>query len=591
MIILGINAYHADASAAILVNGKLIAATEEERFTRTKHWAGFPIQAIEFCLKEAGVSLKDVDYICIGRDPKAKFKKKLAFIMQSPIHVIKYAVNRLSNAKKIGSIAAELQKVDATLSLADLEAKIKNVEHHRSHLASAFYPSPFEEAAILSIDGAGDFTTTMLARGKGTNIEVLEDIDFPHSVGVFYTAMTQLLGFPYYGDEYKVMGLAPYGEPKYVDLLRDVVQLIPGGMFRLNLSYFQSPHKGYVYYSEDFMPLVHSLFNEKMEARFGKVRAKDEELTQYHKDLAASVQRYTEEIIFHVLTYLHKITGLTKVCIAGGVAQNSVANGKITRNTPFKEVYIPSAGHDAGISMGSAYWVEHMLANQKRSESVFNANTGSKFSNEFIKSECDRLNLSYRELEDAELYPEIVKCLTNGGVVGWFNGRAEFGPRALGGRSIIADPRREDAKEILNLKIKRRESFRPFAPSILKEEVKNWFELDEPVPFMEKVFPIRKEKQAEIPAVTHADGSGRLQTVDKAYSKRYHELISVFFKETGVPILLNTSFNENEPIVNAPIEAINCFLRTNMDMLVMENIVVESRDLTNKSQVNTEIQE
>ncbi len=578
MIILGINAYHADASAAILVNGQLIAATEEERFTRTKHWAGFPVQAIDFCLKEANISLKEVDFICIGRDPKAKFKKKVAFLLQSPFHAMKYAVNRMSNAKKVTSIAAELQKVDSSISLSELESKIQHVEHHRSHLASAFYPSPYEDAAILSIDGAGDFTTTMLARGKGTNIEVLEDIDFPHSIGVFYTAMTQLLGFPYYGDEYKVMGLAPYGEPKYVDLLRDVVQLIPDGLFRLNLNYFQSPHKGYVYYSEDFMPLVHSLFNEKMEARFGKARAKEEELTQYHKDLAASVQRFTEEVIFHVLTYLHKITGLTKVCIAGGVAQNSVANGKITRNTPFKEVYIPSAGHDAGISMGSAYWVEHMVANQKRSESVFNANTGSKFSNEFIKSECNRLNLSYRELEDAELYPEIVKCLTNGGVVGWFNGRAEFGPRALGGRSIIADPRREDAKEILNLKIKRRESFRPFAPSILKEEVKNWFELDEPVPFMEKVFPIKMDKRAEIPAVTHADGSGRLQTVDKVYSKRYHELISAFFKETGVPILLNTSFNENEPIVNAPVEAIHCFLRTNMDMLVMENILVESRE-------------
>ena len=578
MIILGINAYHADASAAILVNGQLIAATEEERFTRTKHWAGFPVQAIAFCLQEANISMKDVDYICIGRDPKAKFKKKIAFMLQSPVHVLKYAVNRFANAKKISSIAAELQKVDASVSLADLEAKIQNVEHHRSHLASAFYPSPYDEAAILSIDGAGDFTTTMLARGKGTEIEVLEDIDFPHSIGVFYTAMTQLLGFPYYGDEYKVMGLAPYGEPKYVDLLRDVVQLIPDGLFRLNLSYFQSPHKGYVYYSDDFMPLVHSLFNEKMEARFGKVRAKDEELTQYHKDLAASVQRFTEEVIFHVLKYLHKITGLSKVCIAGGVAQNSVANGKITRNTPFKEVYIPSAGHDAGISMGSAYWVEHMVAKQTRSEAVFNANTGCQYSNEFIKSECERVNLSYRELADADLYPEIVKCLTNGGVVGWFNGRAEFGPRALGGRSIIADPRREDAKEILNLKIKRRESFRPFAPSILKEEVKNWFELDEPVPFMEKVFPIRKDKQAEIPAVTHADGSGRLQTVDHAYSKRYHELITAFFKETGVPILLNTSFNENEPIVNAPIEAINCFLRTNMDMLVMGNVLVDSRD-------------
>jgi carbamoyltransferase len=327
------------------------------------------------------------------------------------------------------------------------------------------------------------------------------------------------------------------------------------------------------------MPLVHSLFNEKMEARFGKVRKKDEELTQYHKDLAASVQRYTEEIIFHVLNYLHKKTGLTKVCIAGGVAQNSVANGKITRNTPFTEVYIPSAGHDAGISMGSAYWVHHMVAKQSRSEAVFNANTGCHYANEYIKAECDKLNLNYRELMDEELYPVVVNCLTNGGVVGWFNGPAEFGPRALGGRSIIADPRRNDAKEILNLKIKRRESFRPFAPSILKEEVINWFELDEPVPFMEKVFPIRAEKRAEIPAVTHADGSGRLQTVDKAYSKRYHELISAFFKETGVPILLNTSFNENEPIVNEPIEAINCFLRTNMDMLVMENIVVESREL------------
>ena len=577
MIILGINAYHADASAAILVNGKLIAATEEERFTRTKHWAGFPVQAIAFCLHEAGVTLQDVDFICIGRDPKAKFNKKMAFMLQSPLAVLKYAVNRLGNARKIKSIAQELQKVDPTLSMAALEAKIQNVEHHRSHLASAFYPSPFEEAAILSIDGAGDFTTTMLARGKGTHIEVLEDIDFPHSVGVFYSAMTQLLGFPYYGDEYKVMGLAPYGEPKYIDELRDVVKLIPGGLFELNLSYFQSPHKGYVHYSDDFLPMVKSLFNEKMEAKFGKVRSKNEELTQYHKDLAASVQRYTEEIIFHVLTYLHHKTGLTKVCIAGGVAQNSVANGKITRNTPFTEVYIPSAGHDAGISMGSAYWVHHMVAKQKRSEPVFNANTGAQFSNEFIKAECERLNLTYRELPDAELYPEIVACLTDGGVVGWFNGRAEFGPRALGGRSIIADPRRNDAKEILNLKIKRRESFRPFAPSILKEEVSKWFELDEPVPFMEKVFPIRKEKQAEIPAVTHADGSGRLQSVDAAVSPRYHALISEFFKQTGVPILLNTSFNENEPIVNAPAEAIDCYLRTSMDMLVMENIVISRK--------------
>lgn len=574
MIILGINAYHADASAAILVNGKLIAATEEERFTRTKHWAGFPLQAIAFCLKEAGVGLEAVDYISIGRDPKAKFSKKLAFMMQSPLSVLNYAVNRFGNARKVAGFAEQLQALAPGLALSEIQAKIQSVEHHRSHLASAFYPSPFEEAALLSIDGAGDFTTTMLGVGRGTEIEVLEDVDFPHSVGVFYSAMTQLLGFPYYGDEYKVMGLAPYGEPKYVEALRDVLQLLPEGLFRLNLRYFQSPHKGYVHYSKEFLPLVKPLYGPALEALFGKVRAKDEPLTQHHKDLAASVQRYTEEVIFHVLRYLHAKTGLTKVCIAGGVAQNSVANGKITRNTPFTEVYIPSAGHDAGISMGSAYWVEHMVASQNRSEAVFNANTGSHFSNEFIKAECERLGLKFRELPDAELFPEIVQCLTGGGVVGWFNGRAEFGPRALGGRSIIADPRRSDAKDILNAKIKRRESFRPFAPSILKERVSEWFELDEPVPFMEKVFPIRADKRAEIPAVTHADGSGRLQSVDAGVSPRYHGLIAEFERQTGVPILLNTSFNENEPIVNAPAEAIDCYLRTSMDMLVMENIVV-----------------
>lgn len=577
MIILGINAYHADASAAILVNGKLIAATEEERFTRTKHWAGFPLQAIAFCLKEAGVELEAVNYISIGRDPKAKFAKKLAFMLQSPVSVLNYALNRLGNARQVAGFAEQMQALAPGLSLSQIQAKIQSVEHHRSHLASAFYPSPFDEAAILSIDGAGDFTTTMLAVGKGTQIQVLEDLDFPHSVGVFYSAMTQLLGFPYYGDEYKVMGLAPYGEPKYVEELRDVLPLVPGGLFTLNRRYFQSPHKGYVYYSDDHLPLVKPLYGPALEALFGKARTKDEPLSQHHKDLAASVQRYTEEIIFHVLTYLHHKTGLSKVCIAGGVAQNSVANGKITRNTPFTEVYIPSAGHDAGISMGSAYWVNHMVAKQQRSEAVFNANTGSHFSNEFIKAECERLGLAYRELPDEALYEEVVGCLTDGGVVGWFNGRAEFGPRALGGRSIIADPRRSDAKDILNAKIKRRESFRPFAPSILKEEVSKWFELDEPVPFMEKVFPIRAEKRAEIPAVTHADGSGRLQTVDAGVSPRYHGLISAFHRATGVPILLNTSFNENEPIVNAPAEAIDCYLRTSMDMLVMENIVVSRR--------------
>ena len=575
MIILGINAYHADASAALLIDGKLVAATEEERFTRTKHWAGFPVLSIAFCLKEAGITLADVDYIAIGRDPKAKLFKKFRFLLSSPINAFRYALTRLQNAKQVSSIEAILSTVDTSCTTATLKNKIIQVEHHRAHLASAFYPSPFEEAAVLSIDGAGDFTTTMLGKAKGTSLDVLESIDFPHSLGVFYSAMTQLLGFPYYGDEYKIMGLAPYGNPIYVEALRDVIQLIPDGLFKLNLSYFQSPHKGYVHYSEDHLPLVHTLFNEKMEARFGKLRKKEEALTQYHKDLAASVQRITEEVIFHVLRYVHKKTGLDKVCIAGGVAQNSVANGKITRNTPFKEVYIPSAGHDAGISMGAAYWVHHQQAAQTRSESVFNACTGSQYSNEEIIAVCKELNLTYKQVEEATIFDYVATRLAAGKVVGWFNGRAEFGPRALGGRSILADPRRDDAKELLNLKIKRRESFRPFAPSILKEQVVNWFELDEPVPFMEKVFPIRKEMQAQIPAVTHADGSGRLQTVDKTVSERYYKLIDAFYQQTQVPILLNTSFNENEPIVNAPEEAIRCYLRTDMDMLVMQNIILE----------------
>jgi carbamoyltransferase len=575
MTILGINAYHADASASLLIDGKLIVAIEEERFTRTKHWAGFPVRSIIFCLKEANISLSDIDYIAIGRDPKAKLFKKLLFLLSSPIHAFRYALTRLHNAKQVSSIEEILMQVDTSCSLDVLKKKIVQVEHHRAHLASAFYPSPFHEAAVLSIDGAGDFSTTMLGIAKGTSLEVLENIDFPHSLGVFYTAMTQLLGFPYYGDEYKIMGLAPYGNPIYVDALRDVIQIIPDGLFKLNLNYFQSPHKGYVYYSEDNLPLVHSLFNEKMEMRFGMLRKKDEPLTQHHKDLAASVQRITEEVIFHVLNYLHKTTGLNKVCIAGGVAQNSVANGKITRNTPFKDVYIPSAGHDAGISMGAAYWVHHHQAAQQRSAAVFNACTGSQFSNEEIITVCKELNLEYKQIDEATLFDYVASRLAEGKVVGWFNGRAEFGPRALGGRSILADPRRVDAKELLNSKIKRRESFRPFAPSILKEQVKAWFEIDEPVPFMEKVFPIKKDKQALIPAVTHADGSGRLQTVDKEVSNRYYKLIDAFYLQTEVPILLNTSFNENEPIVNAPIEAIRCFLRTDMDLLVMQNIVLE----------------
>jgi len=574
MIILGINAYHADSSAAIFVDGKMIAAIEEERFRRVKHWAGFPSMAIEFCLKEAGVRLKDVDHIAIGRDPWAKLGKKLLFLLQNPGNSVSAVRNRLSNAKKVSTLEDEFVKIDS-IDKAELKKKIHNVEHHRSHLASAFFASPFEEAALLSIDGSGDFTTTMIGIGRGNKIEVLDSVDFPHSVGIFYTAMTQWLGFPHYGDEYKVMGLAPYGEPKYVDDLRELIQLTPDGLFKLNLSYFRNPTKGIITYGDDHIPVVATLFTDEFETKLGKARRKEDELTQFHKDMAASVQRFTEELIYHILTSLQKRTGLKNVCIAGGVAQNSVANGKITRNTPFSNVYIPSAGHDAGISMGAALFVYNQTLNQPRQPAIWSAYTGSHFNNEEIEAYLQSRNIAYKKLPDSELYNYVADRLVNAGVVGWFSGRSEFGPRALGGRSILADPRRNDAKDLLNAKIKRRESFRPFAPSILKEYVEEYFTVTDVVPFMEKVFPIKEEKKATIPAVTHVDGTGRLQSVDRTVSPRYYALIDAFRGKTGVPILLNTSFNENEPIVNSPAEALDCFLRTQMDMLVMENIIVE----------------
>ena len=573
MIIVGINAYHADASAAIFVDGKLVAAIEEERFRRVKHWAGFPELALAFCLKEAGVGFDQVDHFAIGRDPHAKFFKKIRYLLSHPAGNIGAIKDRLSNSRKAASIENELGRISG-LPAERFKKKIHNIEHHRSHIASAFFASPFDTAACLSIDGSGDFSTAMTGVATGNHIEILDSVDFPHSIGIFYTAFTQLLGFPFYGDEYKVMGMAPYGQPLYTDKLEQVIKLTADGLFRLNLQFFRSGTSGVISYGEDHQPLVAPLYSKKMTGIFGPVRKPEEPLTQYHKDLAASVQRTTEKVIFHMMTALHKKTGLDNICIAGGVAQNSVANGKMTSQTPFKNIYIPAAGHDAGISMGAALYVQHEILKYKRQPAIRSAFTGSRFSNEEIRNILTGKGILFHEEPDEQLFDTVTECLLKGGVVGWFSGRSEFGPRALGGRSIIADPRRADAKELINSKIKRRESFRPFAPSILKEYVADYFELTDEVPFMEKVYPIKKVKQASIPAVTHVDGTGRLQTVDAEISPRYYRLIDNFRNKTGVPILLNTSFNENEPIVNTPEEALNCYLRTSMDMLVLENIVI-----------------
>lgn len=570
MYILGINAYHGDSSASIMMDGKVIAATEEERFRRIKHWAGFPTEAIKFCLKEANISIEDIDHITISRNPSANIKKKVLHTLKNRVS-IKNVVDRITNSKKVGSVKSELAKY-FEVDESSIKAEVHQIEHHRSHLASAFFASPFESSAILSIDGFGDFTSTMTAVGRGNQIEVLDSVIYPHSAGIFYTALTQYLGFPYYGDEYKVMGLAPYGEPKYVEDLKQMLEFTDDGLFKLNTKFFKHAKEGVSMSWEGGDPHIESIFSEEVEKLLGPARKKGEELTQKHKDIATSVQRLTEELIFHILNHLHQKTGLDAVCIAGGVAQNSVANGKILEKTGFSQVYIPSAGHDAGTALGSSLWLYNHELKEDRLPAIYNAYTGYKTNDKEIEETLQNSDVAYIRYEEEELIEKVADALIDGKVIGWFQGRAEFGPRALGHRSIIVDPRREDAKELLNSKIKRRESFRPFAPSILEEYVPEYFEKTDKVPFMEKVYPIRLEKHKEIPAVTHVDGTGRLQTVEQG--DRYYDLIEKFRQKSGTPILLNTSFNENEPIVNTPQEALDCYLRTDMDMLVLENYII-----------------
>jgi len=573
MYILGLNAYHGDSAACIFKDGKLIAAIEEERIRRVKHWAGFPSESIKFCFDECGIRIEDVDYITISRDPSANVYKKITHSLKNLVS-FKALKDRLANTRKVISIKSELADV-FQISEESIKAEIINVEHHRAHMASAFFASPFEESALLSIDGFGDFTSTMIGVGKGTKIEVLDSVIYPHSVGVFYTAFTQYLGFENYGDEYKVMGLSPYGNATMVDKIKDVIIFKDDGLFEINKKYFTHPKDGVTMSWEDGNPFIENIFSPYMEEVFGKARKKGDELTQYHKDLAASIQRVTEELIFHILNHLQKRTGLKNICIAGGVAQNSVANGKILDNTTFENLYIPPAGHDAGTAIGSALWLHNQILGNDRIKPMHDSYFGSKFTDEEVEEYLKSQNIEYKKFSDEELNDKVTDCLINAGVVGWFQGRAEFGPRALGHRSIIADPTRDDAKEILNLKIKRREPFRPFAPSILKEYIPEYFEKTDDVPFMEKVFQFKEDKKEKLKAVVHVDGSGRLQSVDKEIEPKYYGLIETFYKKTGIPILLNTSFNENEPIVNTPAEAYACFARTKMDMVVMGNIVVE----------------
>jgi len=573
MYILGINAYHGDSSACLLKDGVVLCASEEERFRRIKHFAGFPTEAIKFCLEDEGISIHDIDHVTISRDPKANFSKKIIYTLKNSIS-ISSIWDRLINSIKVSSIKGQLAKL-FELKESDIKATIHNIEHHRSHIASSFFASRFEKSAILSIDGFGDFTSTMSAIGNSNKFEVLDEVNYPHSLGVFYTTVTQFLGFPNYGDEYKVMGLAPYGQPKYLKELEQILEMTDDGFFKLNKAYFKHFKEGVAMDWEGGSPTIESLFTDEWCKLLGKNRVKDDKLEQWHIDLATSIQIFTEKVIFHMLNHLHKKTGAENICITGGVAQNSVANGKILENTSFKNIYIPSAGHDAGTCIGSALYLYNQILGKDRLPEITTAYFGAKSNQDEITAVLERAGVRFTVYSDEELFEKVSNKLVEGGVIGWFQGRAEFGPRALGHRSIIMDPRRTDAKDLLNDKIKRRESFRPFAPSILKEAIDEYFVQSDNVPFMEKVFDIKEEKHKEIPAVTHVDGTGRLQSVDKNISPRYHKLISKFSEKSGIPILLNTSFNENEPIVNKPEEALDCFLRTKMDMLVMENVIVE----------------
>ncbi len=572
MKILGINAYHGDSSAAIVVDGRLVAAIEEERFNRVKHWAGFPAQAVRYCLSAAGVEASDLDHVAISFNPRANLGRRAKYALQCRPS-IGSVVDRLRRLGRSMTVRDELAAACGTGSSA-LRAQFHQIEHHDAHIASGFFVSPFDSAAVLSVDGMGDFVSTVTATANGTGYEKLSEVFYPHSLGFLYNAVTIYLGFPNYGDEYKVMGLAPYGQPKYLDEFREIIRP-QGRTFALNLDYFTHAKQGISMRWEGGNPHVAAFHSRRLEELLGPARDPREEITTHHENVAASLQRVTEEIIFHLLNELHAQTQQENLVMVGGCAMNSVANGKITRHTPFKNLYVPVGAADNGTAIGAAFDVWHRHLRRGRSFRLEHAFWGTEIDDDACQSAAEEANVPFQRLARAEMIEQVVSALVDGKIVGWFQGRMEFGARALGSRSLLADPRRADMREIINLKIKFRERFRPFAPSILAEYVSEYFEIDEPSPFMERVLPIRADKHAEIPAVTHVDGSGRLQTVTRDASPLYWELIDAFRRETGVPIILNTSLNENEPIVRTPAEAIRCFLRTSMDMLVLGNVVID----------------
>ncbi|MGQ9908256.1 MAG: carbamoyltransferase family protein [Candidatus Flexifilum sp.] len=568
-VILGINTHHAGSSAALVIDGIPVAAIAEERLNRIKYYAAFPRLSILRVMEMAGVQFKDIDYVAVGRDASANLNKKLEYVLRNPTRLLNLA--RMRTARAALSDIKTLLVEECGADPADLRFEQINVEHHLAHIASAYYISPWDHAAGFSMDGSGDFVTCMLAECKGQEIEVKKRIFVPHSLGSLYAMVCQFIGYGKYGDEGKVMGLAPYGQPTYIDTFRDMVSMTADG-FELNPRYFMpfGANQGIEMNDKGEMEVLRQ-YSDHMIDTFGQPRVPYTEIAQRDMDMAFSLQQVFEEVYMHMLNLLHQLVPTDRIAMAGGAVLNSVANGKLFDQTPFRETCIQPAAGDEGLSLGAALYVSQAVLHEKQRFVMKDAYLGPEFTREQMKAALESAGVPYRELTRDDLLTATSEQIERGNVVGWFQGRMEWGPRALGNRSILAHPGRSDMKDILNARIKRREWFRPFAPVVLAERQAEIFEHTHPSPFMLHVYKIRPEWRERLTAVRHVDDTGRLQTVSREENPLYYDLVRTFGERTGVPVLVNTSFNENEPIICTPEEAVDCYLRTKMDVLVMGN--------------------
>jgi len=567
MLILGLNMFHADASAAIVQDGEVVFAIAEERLNRKKHFGGFPALAIQACLDAVGAKISDVEHVAVGQDSDANLAQKVQYALANPAKILNFI--RMRRRKEAMRDVRTLLSNAFEIEPGKLRFQEHHLEHHIAHIASAYYCSPWEKAAGFSYDGSGDFVSTMMARCQGSDIEVLDRVYLPHSLGSFYTMICEFIGYKKYGDEGKVMGLAPYGKDKYSEEVRKIIGL-KNGSFQLDLKYFKplGSNQGMEVLPDGTVRLARH-FSDRMEKTFGEPREAHAEILQRDMDLAFAMQQRFEEVVFHLLNELHKRVPLEDLAMAGGCALNSVANGKLFSTTPFRRTWIQPAAGDEGLAVGAALHTYHSVLKQPRRQELKHSYLGPEFSESRIEGDLKKAGLRYTKLERELLLEKVAHQIAQGNVVGWFQGRMEWGPRALGNRSIVAHPGLPNMKDVLNARIKHREWFRPFAPSILAESQHEYFEHDHPSPFMLHVYKIRPEKRKELCAVNHVDDTGRLQTVACDENPLYYDLIKTFGKKTGIPVVLNTSFNENEPIVCTPAEAIDCFQRTKMDVLAI----------------------